>query len=161
MKWAFLAAAIFIILAFQNCGNTNLPVTAAIRNGNLNLGGDISPLPSPSVLAVPVIGNYTVIPLASGMRYEFPITNAADYPAELFAASPDLPPCGLNDQSSRTWVDIFNSDTNVRLNAFCSANLSLSSLTFTAPAGSVTHFKVIFTDRLTGEVAESDIKQIP
>jgi hypothetical protein len=52
------------------------------------------------------------------IRYSFAVFNSADYPAELFAASPDLPPCGKNTRSSRTWVDIFD-QSGRRLYGFC------------------------------------------
>ena len=51
-------------------------------------------------------------------RYKFAVDNAADYPNELFAAAPELPPCGKNANSSRTWVDIYD-QTGKRLNGFC------------------------------------------
>ena len=51
-------------------------------------------------------------------RYRFAVANAADYPNELFAAAPELPPCGQNTKSSRTWVDIYD-QSGKRLNGFC------------------------------------------
>ena len=52
------------------------------------------------------------------IRYKYMVTNFADYPNEMFAAAPDLPPCGLNKKSSRTWVDIYDS-RGKRLYGFC------------------------------------------
>jgi len=51
-------------------------------------------------------------------RYSFDVLNKDDYPAELFAASPNLPPCGNNANSARTWVDIY-AHSGKRLNGFC------------------------------------------
>ncbi|MCA1632536.1 MAG: hypothetical protein LC802_02175 [Acidobacteria bacterium] len=51
-------------------------------------------------------------------RYRYAVDNSAAYPNELFAASPDLPPCGANTKASRTWVDIYD-QTGKRLNGFC------------------------------------------
>ena len=51
-------------------------------------------------------------------RYRYTVTNLTDYPNELFAAAPNLPPCGKNANSSRTWVDIYE-DSGKRLNGFC------------------------------------------
>ena len=51
-------------------------------------------------------------------RYTFAVANAAEYPNELFAAAPELPPCGQNTKSSRTWVDIYD-QSGKRLNGFC------------------------------------------
>ena len=36
----------------------------------------------------------------------------------MFAAAPSLPPCGLNANSSRTWIDLFD-QRGKRLNGFC------------------------------------------
>lgn len=52
------------------------------------------------------------------IRYNFNVSNKEDFPAELFAAAPALPPCGSNTSSSRTWVDIF-AYNGKRLNGFC------------------------------------------
>jgi hypothetical protein len=52
------------------------------------------------------------------IRYSYDVLNKDDYPAELFAAAPGLPPCGLNTKSSRTWVDIFN-QSGKRIYGFC------------------------------------------
>jgi hypothetical protein len=51
-------------------------------------------------------------------RYHFDVANKEEYPAELFAAAPDLPPCGANTKASRTWVDIYDQNGK-RLNGFC------------------------------------------
>jgi hypothetical protein len=52
------------------------------------------------------------------VRYRYDVANKADYPAEMFAAAPTLPPCGNNTNASRTWVDFFDS-TGKRLYGFC------------------------------------------
>lgn len=52
------------------------------------------------------------------IRYKYDVDNKASYPADLFAAAPALPPCGANTNSSRTWVDIFDS-RGKRLYGFC------------------------------------------
>ena len=51
-------------------------------------------------------------------RYHFEVTNKKEFPADMFAAAPDLPPCGNNKNSSRTWVDIYD-QSGKRLNGFC------------------------------------------
>lgn len=53
------------------------------------------------------------------MRYRYDVLNKAAYPAAMFAAAPRLPPCGLNANSARTWVDIFENRTNRRIYGFC------------------------------------------
>lgn len=51
-------------------------------------------------------------------RYRYSVFNLQEYPNELFVASPELPPCGTNTKSSRTWVDIFDQQGK-RLYGFC------------------------------------------
>ena len=43
------------------------------------------------------------------IRYSYLVDNFAAYPDTLFAPAPELPPCGSNTKSSRTWVDFFDS----------------------------------------------------
>jgi hypothetical protein len=71
---------------------------------------------STTVTSAPIVPNPVLIltgteNLQSGekhmVRYHFDVFNKSSYPAEMFAAAPDLPPCGKNAKSSRTWVDIF------------------------------------------------------
>lgn len=51
-------------------------------------------------------------------RYYFEVHNKEVYPADMFAAAPDLPPCGANKSASRTWVDIYD-QSGKKLNSFC------------------------------------------
>jgi len=51
-------------------------------------------------------------------RYQFDVLNKSDYPADMFAASPDLPACGQNTKAARTWVDLYDM-SGKRLNGFC------------------------------------------
>ena len=52
------------------------------------------------------------------IRYRYAVENFAEYPNELFAAAPELPPCGQNTKAARTWVDIYD-QSGKRLNGFC------------------------------------------
>lgn len=52
------------------------------------------------------------------IRYRYDVLNKDAYPNELFAASPDLPPCGQNTKASRTWVDFYD-QSGKRLYGFC------------------------------------------
>jgi hypothetical protein len=52
-------------------------------------------------------------------RYKLALLNRSAYADELFAAAPDLPPCGTNQNSARTWVDIFNRQGRKRIYGFC------------------------------------------
>ena len=74
------------------------------------------PLPNP-VLYLTSTEFYT----ANGkdwIRYSYDVFNKDQYPADMFAAAPGLPPCGLNTKSSRSWVDFFDS-RGKRLYGFC------------------------------------------
>lgn len=53
------------------------------------------------------------------IRYKYDVLNKNDYPADMFAASPSLPPCGNNTKASRTWVEFFD-QSGARLFGFCS-----------------------------------------
>src|SRR6185436_20806060 len=57
------------------------------------------------------------------VRYRFDVLNKNLYPNELFAASPDLPPCGSNTKAARTWVDVYD-QAGKRLNGFCALGKS-------------------------------------
>jgi len=54
----------------------------------------------------------------SFIRYHYDVFNRESYPADMFAPSPQLPPCGKNTRSSRTWVDIYDQNGK-RLYGFC------------------------------------------
>jgi len=52
------------------------------------------------------------------IRYKYVVANNTDYPNELFAPAPELPPCGKNAKSSRSWVDFYEQNGK-RLYGFC------------------------------------------
>src|SRR5918995_177227 len=52
------------------------------------------------------------------VRYTYAVLNSEAFPNTLFAAAPDLPPCGRNTRAARTWVDLYD-QTGKRLNGFC------------------------------------------
>lgn len=83
-------------------------------------------------------------------RYRLSVANWNSYPSELFQAAPDLPPCGLNAESSRTWIDIFNQD-GVRIYGFCAlaASEELGDLWFAVKLGESPpdSVYVVMTDR--------------
>jgi hypothetical protein len=56
-------------------------------------------------------------------RYRFDVANKDQYPDEMFAPSPALPPCGTNTKAARTWVDLYD-QSGKRLNGFCSLSKS-------------------------------------
>ena len=57
------------------------------------------------------------------IRYRYDVLNKDVYPNELFAPAPDLPPCGQNTKSARTWVDFYD-QSGKRLYGFCALGKS-------------------------------------
>jgi hypothetical protein len=72
------------------------------------------------------------------VRHRYDVLNKDVYPAAMFAAAPSLPPCGTNTNSSRTWVDFFDS-RGKRLYGFCALGNpgNLGSIWFATEEGSV------------------------
>jgi len=74
------------------------------------------PLPNPVLFFIRQ--EHVVINGKNMIRYTYDVFNRDEYPAEMFAAAPRLPPCGTNTKAARTWVDIFDQGGK-RLNGFC------------------------------------------
>ncbi len=68
----------------------------------------------------------------SAGRIYIPVQNWSDYSNDIFQAAPELPPCGLNKNSSRSWIDIYNAKTNTRVYGFCAfdKNINLKDIWF-------------------------------
>lgn len=96
------------------------------------------------------------------VRYRFDVTNKDQYPAEMFAAAPDLPPCGSNTNSSRTWVDFYDSKGK-RLYGFCALGNpdNLGNIWFAIEAGQVPPSWVYIevTDRRTHRKYKSNLAE--
>lgn len=91
-------------------------------------------LPDPVVSLVGT-ENYTV----GGndfVRYLLAVDNRDQYPDALFAPDSNLPPCGANANSSRTWCVIFDQDNNY-IYGFCALASAedLDGLWFSVPDG--------------------------
>ncbi len=97
-------------------------ITTLIGSLILIAGATAKSSTAPVVIPNPVLVLLGQEPFtASGkqfIRYNYFVANSADFPAELFAAAPNLPPCGQNTKAARTWVDLYNS-TGKRLQGFC------------------------------------------
>jgi hypothetical protein len=98
-------------------------------------------------------------------RYKLPLLNRSAYAKELFAPAPDLPPCGENKNSARTWVDIYNRNGRRRIYGFCALDgpKDLGYLWFavergTTPPASV---YVVITDRRNRMRVTSNVVDIP
>ena len=99
---------------------------------------------------------------SNGYRYRtytVEIANRSEFSDELFSESPDLPACGLNANSSRTWINIYF-DGGKRYYGWCAihSNAELSMLKFNVPADVVqpTKIYVDFVDRREGKVVKSN-----
>lgn len=91
------------------------------------------------------------------------VVNWSDYSPALFAASPNLPPCGLTPSASRTWVDIFNARKQ-RLYGFCGFTdpSNLSQLFFSVPITQRPRAVFItLNDRLRHRIVVSNKVAIP
>ena len=93
------------------------------------------------------------------IRYKYEVANRGKFKKELFAAAPDLPACGENPNSSRTWVDLYGSDGK-KLLWFCAfttpddlAHLWFALTEDKPPPPSV---YIEMTDRRTGATIRSN-----
>ncbi len=96
-------------------------------------------------------------------RVYIPVVNWASFPNELFQPAPYLPPCGLNKNSSRTWVNIYDAQTNQRLYGFCALGHSknLQGIWFMPPSNAkVKAVYVEIKDRACGRSQRSNVVNI-
>ncbi len=72
------------------------------------------------------------------VRYKYDVLNKDQYPADLFAAAPALAPCGLNTNSSRTWVHFYDLN-GTRIYGFCALGspADLGQIWFAVEEGTV------------------------
>lgn len=95
------------------------------------------------------------------MRYNYDVFNKDQYPAEMFAPAPALPPCGNNHNASRAWVDFFNGRTNQRLYGFCALGSpsNLGGIWFALPEDQVppSYIYIEINDRQTNTKYRSNL----
>ena len=95
-------------------------------------------------------------------RYNFDVLNKNEYPQDLFAASPDLPPCGTNTKAARTWVDVYD-QSGKRLQGFCALAkpADLHGLWFSLDAGVVppSWVYIEMNDRKTNTKYKSNLSE--
>jgi hypothetical protein len=96
------------------------------------------------------------------VRHRYDVLNKDQYPAAMFAPAPALPPCGSNTNSSRTWVDFFDS-RGKRLYGFCAlgAPADLHSIWFATEEGTVppSFVYIEIHDRQTGTKLKSNLAE--
>ncbi len=95
-------------------------------------------------------------------RYRFDVDNKSAYPAELFAAAPELPPCGTNTKAARTWVDIYD-QYGKRLAGFCALGkpADLEGIWFSLELETIppSWVYIEFTDRKTNTKYKSNLAE--
>ena len=96
------------------------------------------------------------------IRYRYDVFNKDDYPAAMFAAAPNLPPCGQNTKASRTWVDLYD-QRGKRLYGFCALGkpADLNQLYFALELGVVppSWIYIEMTDRQTNTKYKSNLAE--
>ena len=104
VKRKAVLAVVTLILVFATRGSAAAPV-----------------LPNPVLYFLGA--EYVEINGKQVMRYRFDVLNKDQFPDDMFAASPALPPCGSNTKAARTWVDLYD-QSGKRLNGFCALGKS-------------------------------------
>jgi hypothetical protein len=94
------------------------------------------------------------------VRHRYDVMNKDQYPAAMFAAAPSLPPCGSNTNSSRSWVDVFDSQ-GTRLQGFCALGdpANLGKIWFSTEDGTVppSYIYIEILDRQTNTRYKSNL----
>jgi hypothetical protein len=101
-------------------------------------------------LAAPQLSLESITVQDNRAMFELDVPNYAQFPADMWIRSPDLPACGLNTSAARTWVDIYDGNDRF-LNGFCTLYDvgALNNIWFSTPADQMpaeAYIKV--TDRL-------------
>jgi hypothetical protein len=96
------------------------------------------------------------------LRYRYAVLNYDAYPNEMFAAAPELPPCGKNTKSSRTWVDIYE-QSGKRIYGFCafSKNSDLNEIWFALEIDALppSYIYIELNDRKTNTKYKSNLAE--
>jgi hypothetical protein len=95
-------------------------------------------------------------------RYVYSVDNRVDFPNELFASAPQLPPCGANTKASRTWLDFYDQHGK-RLWGFCALgdHDALGHIWFAMESGVVppSWVYIELNDRQTGTRYKSNLAE--
>jgi peroxiredoxin len=158
----FPVPMLFIIDGKQVISHTNSlqAEEESISDGHIleAICGCCSTLPQPQIDLKPKKENYKTKD-GEFTRYRLTVVNRDAYPADLFQPAPCLPPCGLNKNSSRSWVDIYD-EKNKRIYGFCAFTTpaDLDRIWFAVPLGHAPPNKVYIkiTDRLCNKIYTSN-----
>ncbi len=118
------------------------------------------PLPNPILFITSQ--EYVTVSGKQIVRYHYDVFNKDAYPAEMFAAAPNLPPCGSNTNASRTWVDFYD-QRGKKLNGFCAlgkpSDLGKIWVAFEADAIPPSWIYIEMTDRQTNTKYKSNLAE--
>ena len=96
------------------------------------------------------------------VRHRYDVLNKDQYPAAMFAPAPALPPCGSNTNSSRSWVDFFDS-AGKRLYGFCALGspANLGKIWFASEVGTIapSYVYIVIHDRQTNKKYKSNLAE--
>jgi hypothetical protein len=96
------------------------------------------------------------------VRHRYDVYNKDQYPAAMFAPAPALPPCGKNANSSRSWVDFFDSQGK-RLYGFCALGspADLGKIWFATEEGTIapSYVYIVIHDRQTNMKFKSNLAE--
>src|SRR5687768_2809993 len=116
------------------------------------------PLPNPILFITSQ--EFVTISGKQFVRYNYDVFNKDAYPAEMFAAAPELPACGTNTKSSRTWVDFYD-QRGKKLNGFCAlgkpSDLGKIWVSFEVDAIPPSWIYIEMTDRRTNTKYKSNL----
>lgn len=131
-------------------------VTLVLINAGVASAQSTTVLPQPSLMFIGP--EFYEANGKSWIRYRYAVDNRAAFPDTLFAAAPQLAPCGSNTRASRTWIDFYDS-TGKRLYGFCALGKSsdLASLWFAMEVGVIppSWVYIEMNDRQTGTKVKS------
>ncbi|HEY5713518.1 MAG TPA: hypothetical protein VIT38_16600 [Allosphingosinicella sp.] len=141
----------------------NFLKTVAMVSAGLMMAG-LGAAPAAAVEPNPILYLSSVEPYTAGgqsfIRYRYGVLNSGSYPAAMFAAAPQLPPCGANANSSRSWVDFFDSRGR-RLYGFCALGNpnDLNQIWFGLPEGQIppSYIYIEINDRQTNTKYRSNL----
>lgn len=92
--------------------------------------------------------------------YWLGIENRDEFPDQMFAPAPDLPPCGKNTNASRSWVNVYD-NANHYLYGFCAIKSAseLNKISFSLPKNQKTpeYVYVVILDRKINKKYSSNL----
>ena len=148
-----LRAALLLVLTFLICGG----YASAQKNDKFKVPKN--PINLNPLLEWKSFGETTGSDGKTYLGLTFAVANWNVFSDAQFAAAADLPACGLNKNSSQTWLDIFNYETGKRIYGFCGLKKSedMKSLSFNVKREQLPNCVYItLTDRRAGKTVKSN-----